>query len=570
MASSKDPLLEELRTQNRELLLRVQELEVRLGRAPTGSASEEDLLRAFEQSHPTREGILLSALDCIVTIDSHGRILEFNPAAERTFGYGRDEVLGALMEERIIPPSLREAHRVGLRKYLETGEGPVLNQRIEITGMRSDGREFPVELTVTPDHIAGNRVFTAYLRDLSAQKEAKEHLRRSEIRLREVQKMEAIGRLSGALAHDFNNLLSVILGSSELLALRAGDEALVRKRAEEIRNAAERAADLTGRLLDLSRDKAPQTAVHDVNAVVREAVSMIERLVPETIEVCSDLVNESLPVRVESGQFNQVLLNLAINARDAMGDSGRLEVRTRLVHANSSEGEGAAKASRSVHLAVTDSGCGMPTEVRSRAFEPFFTTKGVGLGTGLGLATVYGIVRQAGGLVGIESEEGSGTTVEVVLPLADETAQPLVTSGADAEASDTRKPERTGQGVLVVEDEDRLRRLVIEALASDGYRVCEAGDGEEALRVAAEQRANGMSIDLVLTDVVMPKLGGVDLARRLREAGEEFALLFMSAHGDDDRVEDLVAQGRAERLRKPFPLKSLLDKVAHLLAAGAS
>ena len=570
MTPPKEPSIDELRRRNRELSQRIKDLESRLDQVTSAGTSPADLLSAFKQSHPTREGILLSALDCIVTIDANGRILEFNPAAERTFGYSREETLGAAMEERIIPPSLRDAHRAGLKKYLETGEGPVLNKRIEITGMRSDGSEFPVELTITPDHIAGQRVFTAYLRDLSAQKESEENLRRSEIRLREVQKMEAIGRLSGALAHDFNNLLSVILGSSELLVVRPDDADMVRKRAEEIRSAADRAADLTGRLLALSRNRAPQTELYDVNEVVREGVSMIERLMPETIEVRSRFAEGSLPVRAESGQLNQVLLNLAINARDAMGEGGVLEVETRVVDGDAVEGGRGEGIERVVVISVADSGCGMPPEVRARAFEPFFTTKEVGSGTGLGLATVYGIVRQAGGFVGIESEEGRGTRIQVVLPLSDEV--PEVPASLEGDLGDIPSPRTSsaGQSVLVVEDEVRLRRLVVEALGHEGYRVCEAGNGEEALRVAEEERAGGREIDLVLTDVVMPKLGGVDLARRLEESGFEFGLLFMSAHGDDDRVEALVTEGRAELLRKPFPLKLLLEQVADLTARDES
>jgi PAS domain S-box-containing protein len=568
MTSAKEPSIDELQKRNRELSKRIEDLESKIGRGPSGGASREDLLSAFRQSHPTREGILLSALDCIVTIDARGRILEFNPAAERTFGYPREEALGAAMEERIIPPSLRDAHRAGLKKYLETGEGPVLNKRIEITGMRSDGSEFPVELTITPDYIAGHRVFTAYLRDLSAQKESEETLRRSEIRLREVQKMEAIGRLSGALAHDFNNLLSVILGSSELLGLRPDDVDMVRKRAEEIRSAADRAADLTGRLLALSRNRAPQTELHDVNEVVREGVSMIERLVPETIEVRSRFAEGSLPVRAESGQLNQVLLNLAINARDAMGEGGVLEVETRVVDGDTVEGGRGEGIERGVLISVADSGCGMPPEVRARAFEPFFTTKEVGSGTGLGLATVYGIVRQAGGFVGIESEEGRGTRIQIVLPFADEAPGTLAPSAPEVSGRSPNCADSAGRSVLVVEDEVRLRRLVVEALTDEGYRVCEAGDGAEALRVAEEERDEGREIDLLLTDVVMPKLGGVDLAGELEERGFGLALLFMSAHGDDDRVASLVAEGEAELLRKPFTLKLLMERVADLSSRG--
>lgn len=289
--------------------------------------SEREL--AASESDAQRVAILHSALDCIVTADEGGRIVEFNPAAERTFGYSTDQALGCPIGEMIVPQRLRAAHEAGFANYLATGHGPVLNQRIEITAMRSDHSEFPVELAITPYLVGGKRFFTAYLRDLTARKAAEEALRASEAALLQSQKMEAVGKLAGGLAHDFNNLLTVIVGYCEILELGPASPDAVRKTAVEIRRAGERAAALTRQLLAFSRKQRMELVPLDLNRAVLEIETLLRRVIGETIELRHELDADLCMVKADVIQIEQVLINLAVNAKDAMPQGGRITLRTR-------------------------------------------------------------------------------------------------------------------------------------------------------------------------------------------------------------------------------------------------
>lgn len=376
-------------------------------------AEREDARRASEalaSVERRRAAIIESALDCIIVIDQTGHIVEFNPAAERTFGFARAEARGCEMAELIVPPEDRDRHRAGLQRYLATREGRILNRRIELTAMRRDGTRFPVELTVTA--IGDDPVlFAGFLRDLTER-------RRADEMLRQAQKMDSIGQLSGGVAHDFNNILTVVQGNAGMLAesLGGGDAELAR----EIVAAAERGAALTRQLMTFSRQQPMRPAEIDLSAVASNMTRMLQRLIGATVTLETDYPAGLPPVEADTGMIEQVLLNLAVNARDAMRGSGVLRISTgvRGVAANEAERTPNARAGEHVFLRVSDSGEGIPPDVLPRIFEPFFTTKDPGKGTGLGLATVYGIARQHGGWVNVASTPGAGATFELMLPPA--------------------------------------------------------------------------------------------------------------------------------------------------------
>jgi hypothetical protein len=545
------PTREQLESELRFLRDQVARLEAAAGgNARDLAASESDTRRA---------AILHSALDCIVTVDEQGRIVEFNPAAEATFGHAASAVLGRPIGEVIVPPSLRAAHEAGFARYIATGHGPVLNQRIEITALRADGGEFPVELAVTPYSVGGRRYFTAYLRDLTARRAAEEALRASEAALLQSQKMEAVGKLAGGIAHDFNNLLTVIVGYCEILELGSDSADTVRSTAGEIRRAGERAAALTRQLLAFSRKQRMELVPLDLNKVVVETAALLRRVIGETIELRHELDPELCAVRSDAIQVEQVLINLAVNAKDAMPRGGRITVRTRLALLGP-ERSGAAldlPEGRCAILEVIDTGVGMNAGVRAHLFEPFFTTKGVGEGTGLGLATVYGIVRQSGGAIEVESEPDRGATFRIYLPA---TGDPIARRVERSDVADSTGGPET---VLLVEDEDLVRGLVRQVLEGQGYRVLEAAHGPAAL--ALERVHARDPLHLLVTDVVMPQMDGPTLALALRVHRAALPVLFMSGYSDSGPRSAATDLPRSSFLQKPFAPAQLARAVRDAL-----
>jgi CheY-like chemotaxis protein/two-component sensor histidine kinase len=360
-----------------------------------------------------------------------------------------------------------------------------------------------------------------------------------EERLRHSSRIEALGQLSGGVAHDFNNLLVAIGGYSDLALRRLNGHAdEVKQPLVEIRRAADRAADLTRQLLAFSSKQVLCPEVLDLNERIREDVRMLERIVGETIEIVLDLADGLPPVRMDAGQLAQVLVNLAVNARDAMDESGTLTIATR-------------GAGDRVHLSVSDTGCGLDSELGDRIFEPFFTTKSPGRGTGLGLSTVIGIVEQSGGRITVESAPGAGATFTLDLPAAD---SGVVEHQASAGATDVAGGER----ILVVEDDEVVRGLVSEALREAGYRVDAAASSAEAI-----ERAADTTIDLLITDVVMPRMGGDLLAHELRRRRPGLRVVFTSGYPSDlasGRIGD-----RDHFLQKPFSIDELLLATASAL-----
>jgi CheY-like chemotaxis protein len=359
------------------------------------------------------------------------------------------------------------------------------------------------------------------------------------------------------VAHDFNNLLTVIMGYSNLLLGRLGPGDQHRGPVEEIHRAGERAASLTRQLLGFSRKQVVVPQVLYLNAVVRETEKMLKRLIGEDIALATVLGSALGRVRIDPGQVDQVLMNLAANARDAMPTGGRLTIETANVALGQTYAQlhPDAQPGRYVLLAVSDTGCGMDGPTRARLFEPFFTTKGPGRGTGLGLATVYGIVKESGGHVDVYSEPGCGTTVKVYLPLAEEEAP--------APAPKVEPPLIPGkETVLLAEDEDALRAFTGQLLQDLGYTVLAAGDGKEALEVSARHRG---PISLLVSDVVMPRMGGSQLAERLRVSRPGLRVLFVSGYADDAVVRHGVLRADAAFLQKPFTPNGLAAKLREVL-----
>jgi len=517
----------------------------------------------LRDSERRKGAILDTALDCILTIDHAGCITEFNRAAEQTFGYRRENVLGCELADLIIPPSLREAHRGGLRRLLETGAGSVLGRRIETTAMRIDGTEFPVELAVTRIEGSDPPSFTGYLRDLTERRKAEEALRVSEDQLRQSQKMEAVGVLAGGVAHDFNNLLTVIMTQSELLLKDFPASAPSRAKVEAIHAASARGSLLTRQLLTFSRNEVYAPENVDLNAIVKDGEELLRRLLGEDVELTCALSRGPARVRADRGHMEQVILNLAVNARDAMPNGGSLRIEVSHVRLDETQAGELSTTGPGPYclLTVTDTGCGMDLEIQSRIFEPFFTTKERGKGTGLGLSTVYGIVKQGGGSVTVSSEPGRGAAFSVYLP---QTPDPV--------AAPAREPRfgplcRGTETILLVEDEPAVRAIGRELLQINGYTILEAENGFQALEVASKYEG---TIDLLVSDVVMPRMSGRELAERLMALRPGIRVLLVSGFADDRVMRNGALDSGMAFLQKPFTLESLSQRVRDVLDTPAT
>jgi PAS domain S-box-containing protein len=798
---------------------------------------------AVRESEARTRAMLDAALDGVISIDHEGKVIEFNPAAERAFGLERQDVIGKQMADLVIPPSLREAHARGFKRYLATGEGTVLGQRLEMPAMRSDGTEFPIELSIVRVDLPGPPVFTAYMRDITERKrseavatgqaellariavgaplpevldrlarfiedqsgeiltsillldpdgqhlrhaaapslpetykdavdgvaigpnagscgtaayrrqrivvsdissdplwsehrdlalssglracwsapifatdstvlgtfamyyreprEPSEHdlqlvetatqiagiaierarseeaLRKSETRyralfenasdmilsvdldwnitaankafaeaveysadellqmnlaellppethefarkqlvlklsqevevttyelefvaksghrvavevktkviwrdgqpagveaiardmsernrleqqLQQAQKMEAVGQLAGGVAHDFNNMMSAVIGFSELVLHRLEEDHPVRRQVEEIRRAGERASDMTHQLLAFSRKQVLQPKVLDLNAIVAETEKLLGRLIGEHVELVTVLDPDLDPIEADPGQLGQVLMNLAVNARDAMPNGGTLTFETQNVELD--DGYAAShfeiEPGSYVVLSVSDTGIGMHAETRTRIFEPFFTTKGEGEGTGLGLATVYGIVTQSGGTISVYSEPGRGTTFKIYLPRATADSQEI------EQPSASRESPRGSETILLVEDESLVRSLELETLEDSGYTVLEAYSPSHAIDLCRQHQG---PIDLLLTDVVMPEMSGPELADQLALIRPAMKVLYASGYADGAIVNQGVLEPGTAFLPKPLTPSALARKVRDVL-----
>ena len=510
--------------------------------------------RALAESEARKRALFDAALDGIVTIDDRGLVTELNPAATELFGYSPDELLGRPIVETIIPHEFRDRHRVAFERYLATGEATILGRRVRLRALHADGHEFPVELTVYRVPLPGPPTFSAFVRDLS-------EATRLEEQLLQAQKMESIGRLAGGIAHDFNNLLTAISGYSSL-ALRAPDMSPeVREDLEQIRVAARKATELTAQLLAFSRRQVLQPEPLNLGAKVAELEPMFRRLLREDIRVATMIDPRVGHVLVDPGQITQVIMNLVVNAGDAMPEGGTLTLEVANVELDAEYAQGHPEVAPGpyVVLSVSDTGIGMDEATRARIFEPFFTTKPKGEGTGLGLATTYGIVKQSGGHIWVYSEPGRGSVFKIDLPRVE------AVSGRRL-APAPRSAQSTGtETILVVEDDEGVRAFVRTVLERHGYRVLAARGPEQAIELAA---GHDGPIDLLITDVVMPGGSGPDLAHRIRELKPDLKVLFVSGYTENTIVHRGVLDPGVSFLAKPFSPEELAARVRRELDAA--
>jgi two-component system cell cycle sensor histidine kinase/response regulator CckA len=492
--------------------------------------------------------LIENAQDIITIIDLEGKIGFQSPAVKRILGRLPEEFVGRSAFDFLHPDDAAE-FRAAIGRVIERPEAPQtsLFRFRHANGswrtMEGIGKLLPGE---GPSQIVVNS------RDVTESHALEQQLRQS-------QKMEAVGQLAGGIAHDFNNLLTAILGYSDVLASRTGDDALARQDIDEIRRAGERAASLTRQLLAFSRKQILEPRVLDLNGVVRNIEQMLRRLIGEDVELETRLPDSVGAVRADPGQIEQVIMNLIVNARDAMPTGGKLTIATADVELDASVAafQFDVPPGRYVLLAVSDTGHGMDARTLSHIFEPFFTTKEQGKGTGLGLSTVYGIVKQSGGHIAAYSELGEGTSVKVYLPCVGAPSGQTVTPAAE------ESPARGSETILLVEDEQAVRRLVRAVLESSGFRLLEAPSGEAALQIA---RNHDGPIHLVLTDVVMPGMRGPEFAKRLVESHPETRALFISGYTDDAVMQHGLGP-ETFFLQKPFTPRALLQKVREALGA---
>jgi two-component system, cell cycle sensor histidine kinase and response regulator CckA len=495
----------------------------------------------FRESEGRYRSLFEAAPDGILVADANGTYVDVNPSALGMLGYSRIELIG-MSGVDILAPS--EATRVD-PALAEIKEG--VEHRHEWQFRRKNGSSFPADVmaTVMPD----GRIL-ALIRDASER-------RRMEDQLRQSQKMEAVGTLAGGVAHDFNNVLGVIIGYSEMLRTKNPEGHPERRRIDQILRAAERGADLTRQLLAFSRKQVLEPRVLEPSMVVTDMRRLLEPLIGEHIDLVFKTAARGR-VKVDPGQLEQVVMNLVVNARDAMPAGGSLRIETTDVDLDQEyvqRREVALQPGRYVAIAVADTGVGMDEATKARAFEPFFTTKPEGKGTGLGLAMVYGIVKQSEGFVWIYSEVGKGTVFRVYLPRVDEALTEAKARPATLHRAATEK-------LLVVEDEPAARELVAEVLRAEGYDVLLAGDGQEAVELATRAKA---PLHLLLTDVVLPKLSGRAAAEQIRIIHPGIKVLYMSGYTDDEVSRHGVLEPGIVLLQKPFTPDELTRRVGEVL-----
>jgi PAS domain S-box-containing protein len=492
--------------------------------------------------------IVDSSDDAIIGKDLDGRITAWNRGAERIYGYASREMLGQNIS--LLAPRDRPDEIPQILERIRRGESIEHFNSVRIA---KDGRRLDVSISISPIRAAGRVIgASAIARDITAQKRAEEHLRQA-------QKMEAIGRLAGGMAHDFNNILGIITACTELLRTRIDSKSDMGQYVTNMRKAVDRGASLTRQLLAFSRKNVIQPQVLDLNERLKDVSKLLRPLMGEDVEIVISPRTDAAIVEADPGQLDQIVLNLAVNARDAMQNGGKFILETSKVSTDEvfSQMHTPMTAGNYVMLAVSDTGVGMDPATVSRIFEPFFTTKEVDKGTGLGLAMVYGIVQQAGGHIWVYSEPGRGTTFKIYLPSAEHKLGTEVKTEEESEA-----PRREGVTVLLVEDDELMRTLTRQLLEEHGYQILDAKDGQQALALASSHSGR---IDLLLTDVVMRGLSGPELVSRLNGSRPTIRTVYMSGYtGELIARDDITTQG-IPLLEKPFTRAGLLRTLHQVL-----
>jgi len=517
--------------------------------------------QALHDSASRLKAVVDTAVDGVILIDATGTVQVFNPACERLFGYHAEDVIGQNVK-LLMPPPFHAEHDGYLENYRRTGERKIIGIGREVVGRRKDGSTFPMDLSVGEARQGGETVFVGVIHDLTDRK-------RTEEQLVQAQKMEAVGQLSGGIAHDFNNLLTVIIGNAEALSevLRARPD--LKKLADTIGSAGDRGAELTRRLLAFSRRQTLQPVEIDCNELVQSMRELLRRTLREDIELKTTLTSDLWKAFADPAQLESAILNLAINAQDAMPNGGTLTVATANMPLDEhyQDRNPDVRPGHYVSIVATDDGEGMTPDVLERVFEPFFTTKEVGKGSGLGLSMVYGFVKQSNGHVSIYSEPGLGTTVRIYLPASEHGV-----SEAVGPASSTAATPAGSEVVLVAEDDEFVRGYAVASLEALGYRVIATANGRDALNRLTQEP----NVDILFTDIVLPGgLNGWQLAGRAQRIRAGLKVLFTSGYA----LETLAERGRldpnAALLNKPYRkadlarrLREALDAPAIIIAVG--
>jgi PAS domain S-box-containing protein len=496
---------------------------------PPPSAPEAAIAEGREQARAYQaladrermaQAIIESALDAFVQTDEHCVILNWSPHAEALMGWTRAEAVGRSVEELVFPEAQRPVHRQWVDRFLNEASGDATGGRYETPLLHKDGREFFAEVSLTALRRGEGYIINAFVRDITAKRAAEEQLFQA-------QKMESVGQLTGGIAHDFNNMLTVITGTIEILADGVKHDPALASIAKMINDAADRASQLTANLLAFARKQPLRPLETNVNALVEEVVKLLAPTLGRQVEIETALSDQAWPALVDRSQLTSALVNLAINARDAMPDGGRLLFRT----GNFTRDAGDAEiddlvAGDYVAIEVIDSGAGIPPAIRDRIFEPFFSTKQFGTGTGLGLSMVFGFAKQSGGGVVVDGEEGEGACFRIYLPKADVGPSDVLPA---SEASPPEDDELRGgsETILCVEDDDEVRAHVAGRLESLGYKVITASNAAEALELVN----SGTAFDLLFTDIVMPgAMNGRQLAQKVAELCRPLRVLYTSGH----------------------------------------
>ena len=504
--------------------------------------------QALRRSEARYRSLVQSSVYGIYRSSLEGRFLDMNPALITMLGYSSPEEVLLLDPEKDVF-AVPEEHARLIEEFRKTGR----LDGIEVKWKRKDGRIIMVRISGRAVSSADEPadVLEAIAEDVTDR-------RALEDQFRQAQKMEAVGRLAGGVAHDFNNLLMVISGYAEVILSELDSSNPLHEKGRAIQLAADRATTLTRQLLAFSRKQLLELKVVDVNAIVQDMERLVRPLIGENVELVTQLATQAAHTRADAGQLEQVLMNLVVNAKDAMPTGGKLTIQTQVVVVDERHRGGPQfiRPGQYVLLSVSDTGMGMDRETQSRIFEPFFTTKEKGKGTGLGLSTVYGIVKQTGGYVMVQSEISRGSTFHIYLPLSEGSAEPHAVPLPE-------KPCGGNETILLVEDEESVRQLVRDTLSAKGYEVIEAANGEAGLAAAARQSGK---IDLVITDVVMPGMGGRELVKQLAVSRPDTKVLYLSGYTEDAIISDGSIESGTAFLQKPFTLQNLTRKVREVLS----
>lgn len=519
---------------------------------------------ALRKSEDRLRSTIDAAMDCIIGIDSDGLVLEFNPAAEETFGFEKSEILGKPMADLIIPDHYRDQHTTAMNNRKQSSETNNLAKRMEVMAMRADGSEFPVELSIDVAQGADGKMFIGYLRDITDHKQAEEQRIRLEAQLRQSQKMEAIGHLSGGIAHDFNNILTGVMGYIVLAAEKSeqyNDEKIAKYLTHALRSG-QKARDLIQQMLTFSRGQRGEPRPMVLTPLIKESIKLLESTLPSSIEIKTNCDFQLPQVNVDPVHIEQIIMNLCINARDAMQSSGQLSISARQRHCSDCICSSCQQNIEGdfVELVVSDTGTGIPKDEIGRIFEPFYSTKEVGKGSGMGLSTVHGIVHEYGGHIGVESSSGRGTSFHIFLPPIKHEVT-VNNSESDQPSINNNRKALHGRALLV-DDETSVSEFMEDMLENWGIDVYGFNSSLEAKEFV---EANPDAFDLIILDQTMPQLTGIDLARHIVGVNPQVPIILYTGYSEDISNSDIEILGIQALVKKPIDVEEFYQLTKSIL-----